>query len=381
MSSGYRVMIVAGEASGDLHAANLVRELAQKAPGTEFFGMGGAGLRAAGVEILQDCSRLAVVGLVEVLAHYREIKAALELLKREVVARRPDLLILVDYVGFNLRLAQAAKRAGIKVLFYISPQVWAWRPHRVKHIGRCIDMMAVLFPFEARFYEEHGIPVRYVGHPLLEHARPELTREQALEAFGLQAGRPIVGLLPGSRRGEIKRLLPLMLTTARLLRRSHPGVQFIMPLASTLSPADVAPYRLQEHDVRLVEGRGYDVMNVSDALITASGTATLEAALIGTPMAIVYKVAPLSYWILKRMILIEHVGLANIVAGRPVVREFIQQQARPEAIAAEVGRLLSDQAYREGMRADLAGVRAMLERPADQGSVADLALEMLEGKV
>ena len=235
-------MLVAGEASGDLHAANLVPEMSAKAPDVEFFGMGGAKMREAGVELLIDSSKLAVVGLIEVLAHYRGISAALEHLRRQLRERRPDLLILVDYVEFNLRLAETAKAEGIKVLFYISPQVWAWRPHRVKKIGERINMMAVLFPFEAEFYERHGVPVRYVGHPMLEHAKPSMARQEALAQFGLNGERPIVALLPGSRRTEIKRLLPLMLDTTEELRRRVEGVQFIMPLASSLTDEDIAPY-------------------------------------------------------------------------------------------------------------------------------------------
>lgn len=370
-------MIVAGEASGDLHAANLVKELLSKAPGTEVFGMGGAKLRGAGAELLVDSSKIAVVGLIEVLAHYREIKAVLRQLQQTLAERRPDLLILVDYVEFNLRLAETAKKLGIKVLFYVSPQVWAWRPHRVRKIGERIDMMAVLFPFEARFYEEHGIPVRYVGHPLVEHASPSMSREEALQQFGLDGERPVVGLLPGSRRGEIKRLVPLMIETAKELHRRNPDIQFVMPMASSLTSEDLAPYALDTHGIRIVEGHAYDVMANAQALITASGTATLETALIGTPMAIVYRIAPLSYAILKRLVLIEHVGLANIVAGREVVREFIQGAAKPRALADEIQRILEDRPYADSIRRGLAEVRNILKRTDDNRTVADLALEML----
>jgi lipid-A-disaccharide synthase len=379
LSFPHRVMIVAGEASGDLHAANLARELVLKAPDTQLFGMGGPKMREAGVELLVDSSRLAVVGFLEVLAHYREISAALNYLRSELSKRRPNLLILVDYVEFNLRLAAAAKRIGVKVLFYVSPQVWAWRPRRVKKIGACIDMMAVLFPFEAHFYERHGIPVRYVGHPLLDQARPQLSREEALKIFGLDPSRPIVGILPGSRRSEIKRLLPLMLDTADQLRLRHPGVQFLMPLALSLSQDDIQGYDPQAHAVKVILGQSYDVMSICDALLVASGTATLEAALIGTPMVIVYKVAPLNYWIMKHLILIEHVGLANIVAGRELVKEFIQNAAQPDILTEEVGRLIEDADYNGSIRASLAEVRAILERPDDHRTVADLALEILEG--
>ncbi len=293
-------MIVAGEASGDLHGADLVKTLTQRRPDCGFFGMGGPAMREAGVELLADASELAVVGLFEVLAHYPRIRRALRRLERTLQDRRPDLLILVDYVEFNLQLARCAKRLGIKVLFYISPQVWAWRSRRVKKIGARVDRMAVLFPFEVEIYQRHGIPVTYVGHPLVSHAQPSMGRDEVLQGFGLDALRPIVGLLPGSRRIEIKRLLPLLIDTAALLQGRIPDAQFLLPLASTLDASDVAPYLPEDRGIAVIQGHTYDVMQVCDALIAAAGTATLEAALIGTPMAIVYKVSPLSYPILIR---------------------------------------------------------------------------------
>ncbi len=379
LSTRRRVMIVAGEASGDLHAADLVKTLAQRRSDCEFFGMGGSRMREAGVELLADASELAVVGLFEVLAHYPQIRRAFHRLEQTLEGRTPDLLILVDYVEFNLRLARRAKRLGIKVLFYISPQVWAWRSHRVKKIGARVDRMAVLFPFEVEFYQRHGIPVTYVGHPLVSHARPSMSRDHALQGFGLDASRPIVGLLPGSRRSEIKRLLPLLVDTAALLQARIPNAQFLLPLASTLREPDLAPYSLEDHGIAVVNDHTYDVMQVCDALIVTAGTATLEAALIGTPMAIVYKVSPLSYPILKHLIKIEHIGLPNIVADASLVKEFIQQHAQPNAIADEIARLIEDRDYSARMREALAGVGVRLSETQGEMGIAEVANEMLDG--
>jgi lipid-A-disaccharide synthase len=335
-------------------------------------------MREAGAELIVDSSRLAVVGLSEVLVHYPAIASALKRLQQALRARRPALLILVDYVEFNLRLAKAARGAGCKVLFYISPQIWAWRSQRVKTIGARVDMMAVLFPFEVAFYERHGIPVRYVGHPLLTYARPTMSRSEAQQSFRLDPRRPVVGLLPGSRRSEIQRLLPLCIETARRLHHSHPGIQFLMPLAATLRPEDVAPYALADHGISVIDGQSYDVMQVSDALVVASGTATLEAALLGVPMAIVYKMAPLTYWVAKRLVRVPFVGLANIVAGKPIAREFIQAQARPAAVADEIERILRDPAYRNSLREELGKVRGILEQQAGDLTVAEVATMMIE---
>jgi lipid-A-disaccharide synthase len=371
-------MLVAGEASGDLHAGNLARDLHRQSPELRLIGMGGPRMAEAGVELLVDSSRLAVVGLWEVLAHYPEIAAALRTLKRSLASERPALLILVDYVEFNLRLAKAAKALGIPVLFYVSPQVWAWRQGRVRKIGKRVDMMAVLFPFEVPFYERWSIPVRYVGHPLLEHVRVERGRDAARRDFGLDLDRPLIGLLPGSRRGELRRLLPLLVQTAQGLHRQRPELQFVLPLAGTLTHADLDELQLDLSLIHIVDGHSYDVMNACDALAVASGTATLEAALIGTPMTIIYKVAPLTYWLVRRMLTIEHVGLANIVVGRAVARELIQHEAKPEALAEELLRLLEDTDYRSKVRAGLGEVRARLEgSDTPVTDLSTLALSML----
>lgn len=371
------VLLVAGEASGDMHAANLARALRALRPDVRLSGMGGEAQRAAGVEIVVDNRDLAVVGIVEVLRHYPQIRRALKTLERRLASRRPQLLILVDYVEFNLKLAETAKRLHIPVLFYVSPQVWAWREHRVRRIGRLVDMMAVIFPFEVEFYERHGIPVRYVGNPLVGHVRPTRSKPECYAAFGLDASRPVLGLLPGSRRSEVSRLLPLFAATAARLAQARPDLQFVLPVAPGLDIDWVRTLLPPSPPIHLAEGVSYDAMQLCAVILTASGTATLETALMDIPMALAYRVAPLTYAILSRLIRVPDIGLVNIVAGRRIVQEFVQQAATPEAIAAELIRLLDDRAYREAQQAGLREVRERLGD--DQGSqrVAALAAEML----
>lgn len=373
-------MLVAGEASGDLHAANLVKALRELRPEVRCYGMGAGRMRAAGVDILVDSGRLAVVGIVEVLAHYREIKAALRKLQDIIETRRPDLLILIDYPEFNLRLAATAKKAGVKVLYYVSPQVWAWRPGRVKKIGGLVDMMAVVFAFEVPFYEKANVPVRFVGHPLADEASPTMSRGEALDRFGLKSDAKIIGLFPGSRRSEIARLMPALLETARLLRDRFPAAQFVLPVAPGLDRSMIESYVDDSAPpINILENQSiYDVTLVCDAIITASGTATLQIALMGTPMVIIYKVSWLSYWIARRLVTVKHIGLANIVAGKAIVREFVQNDVQPKSISDEIERLLTDQAYAENMRRELGGIVKTLGEGGGSRKTAQLALEIID---
>ena len=371
-------MIVAGEASGDLHGSRLVQEALRLDPELKFFGIGGSQMRDVGVDTLVDSREMAVVGLVEVLAHFDVIYRAFTTLRKIIRTEPPDLLILIDYPDFNLRLAKVAKRAGVKVLYYISPQVWAWRVGRVKKIARLVDRMAVVFPFEVPFYEREGVPVMFVGHPLVDTVRPTMERPTAQACFGLDLERTTVGLFPGSRRSEIKELLPTILDSAKLLKERFAALQFILPLASSLEQADIAPYLDGcGLDIQVVSGQGYDVMQVCDAIITVSGTVTLEIALMGVPMVIIYRVSPLTYQIGKRLIKVDHIGICNIVAGERVVQELIQHEAEPEKIAAEIGRILTDKEYATVMITKLRGVREKLGSGGASQRVARLALEIL----
>lgn len=375
-----RIMISAGEASGDMHAANVANALRRHDPQLEFYGMGGAQMQDAGVELLVDCSDIAVMGIVEVLLKYRSIMAALKILKASLTENPPDLLILVDYQEFNNKLADHAKSLGVKVLFYIGPQVWAWRQHRVHQIGKRVDMMAVILPFEEAFYRDANVPVRFVGNPLADEVKPNKDKARCMREYGLDGERTVIGLLPGSRRSEIKRILPLQLAAADLLQRDKPELQFVIPIARSLSSelfqAELNKYRHLQ--VRLVDDLSYNVMQCCDAIIAASGTATLEIALMGIPNCITYKIAHLSYAILKQMVHIEHIGLVNIVAGKGIVKEFLQYQAKPGAIAAEIQRILDDADYRNTMQAELKQVREKLGKPGGVENMAELVLEMLE---
>ncbi|HBG06926.1 MAG: lipid-A-disaccharide synthase [Geobacteraceae bacterium GWC2_58_44] len=371
-------MIVAGEASGDMYGATLAAELRALSPDTRFFGMGGGCMRQAGVETLVDANEMAVMGIVEVVGHLPVILKNFNILKKRLLSDPPSLLILIDYPDFNLRLAKVAKRAGVPVLYFISPQVWAWRSGRVKGIGEVIDMMAVLFPFEVPFYQKAGIPVSFVGHPLLDMVRPSMGKAEALLSFGLDPERQTVGLFPGSRKSEIAKLLPDILEAAKLLKAQLPGLQFLLPLASSLRQEDIAS-ELQRSglDVTIVSGRNHDVMVACDAAISVSGTVTMELALVGIPMVIVYRVSGLTYQIGKRVIKVPHIGICNIVAEKGVAKELIQHEVTPEAIAREIGALLTDGRYAESMREEFARVRVKLGSGGALGRLAGVASNMM----
>jgi lipid-A-disaccharide synthase len=373
------VMIVAGEASGDQHAARLVRRLRARSPGIAFHGMGGRALREAGVELLVDSTELAVVGVVEVLRHYPRLKAALERLRQTLRERRPDLLVLVDYPDFNLRLARTAKALGIPVLYYVSPQVWAWRRGRVETIARLVDHMAVIFPFEVEIYRAAGVPVTFTGHPLAETVRPDRDAADTLRRWGLEPGRRTVALLPGSRRSEIRRLLVPALEAARRLHRRDPSLQFILPLAPGLDEAALAPW-LADRGLPLALAREDTVNAVaaSAAALTASGTATLVVGLLGTPLVIYYKVAWPTY-LLGRLLVrgVRHIGMVNVLAGRAIAPEFIQHEARPERLADALWELLERPEAAATMRRELADLRGLLQRPPSGPDVEDIALELL----
>ena len=375
---GQTVVIVAGEASGDMHASRLARELLKLNPELKLEGMGGQNMRRAGVDILVDNAELAVVGLVEVLANYRTIKAALDKLKQHVKQARPDLLILVDYQELNQKLAAFAKSIGIKVLFYIGPQVWAWRPKRVYKMGQIVDQMAVIFPFEVDLYQHANVPVEFTGHPLVDEVVNDKTPAQARELLDL-GQQTTVGMFPGSRKGEVKRLMPIMLKTAKILQAKNPGIQFVLPLAESLDEAILDPYlyEIMDLNINVVRGQAYDVMQACDAIITASGTATLEIALMGIPMTIIYRVSPISYNILRFIVKLDYIGLANIVAGKSIVQEFLQGKAKPKLIAAEIQRILNDSDYNTTIRNELSQVRNKLGDKSGSVHIAQLAYDML----
>lgn len=373
-----QIFFSAGEASGDQHAAAMFLELQQQHANIVATGMGGVKMRQAGIELLVDSSNMGVIGVFEVIKQYPKIRRVLKYLQQNLLESAPDLLICVDYKEFNLKLAQFAKQHGIKVLFYVSPQVWAWRPKRVLTYGQAIDMMAVIFPFETAYYTAENIPVRYVGHPSIDSVQPKFSKSMALQKFQLNPKQPIIGLLPGSRQNEIKRLLPVMLQAATLIQVQNPTVQFLLAQADSIHEQDLTPYLSQyKLNLQVIKHLPYDVIQVCNAVMTTSGTITLETALLKIPMVIIYKVAPLTYWLGKCLIQIKMIGLPNIIVGKKIVPELIQHAANSTALATAIQSLLADKAYAETMCDELSQVKQQLGAGGGSKNMATLALEML----
>jgi len=372
------ILFSAGESSGDRHAANMFLELRAQRPNIRGIGMGGTKMAEAGIEIRYDSGGIGVIGVIEVLKHYGEIRKALKLMQQLVLTERPDLLVCVDYKEFNLKLARFAKQLGIKVLFYVSPQVWAWRPGRVKTYGKAIDMMAVIFPFETAFYDAERVPVRYVGHPSVDKVHANHSRSKNCIRFGLDEHKPIIGLLPGSRANEIKRLLPVMLVAAEQLHIELPDTQFILPQADSISDALLHTYLSSSAcRISVIKNQPYDVMQCCDVIMTTSGTATIEVALMAIPMVITYKLAAITYWLGRWLVNTPFIGLPNIVLGKLAIKELIQQAATSENIIAEVKRILLDKPYADAMHENLFLVKKQLGQGGGSKNMANLALEML----
>ncbi len=336
------IVVIVGEASGDAHAARMIVELKQLAPNIKVSGIGGDNMRAAGVNIDVDFSELAVMGLIEVLKRYRQIKKIFNNTVAKLKADPPDLLVLVDYPGFNLKLAKQAKKLGIPVLYYISPKVWAWRAGRVKTIKRVVNHMAVLFPFEVPIYEAAGVPVSCVGHPLVDAVKKTLSLEHAKIKLGLDPEHRVLGLFPGSRRSEVEALLPIMIKAAERVHLHHYDVSVVLPLASGLDPEIVKPIlKRSKLTIKVVASDFYELTSACDAIVAASGTVTLEIALLAIPHFITYRVSPMSYRILSRLVRIPYVGLCNIVTGKPLITEILQDDVTAERLEHELSQMLT----------------------------------------
>ncbi len=372
------VVIVAGEASADLHGSNLVTAMKRLNPGIEFWGIGGEKMAQAGVRILFPSSDMAVVGLTEVFSKLRTIFSALKKLKSILKNERPDLLILIDYPDFNIHIAGTAKRFKVPVLYYISPQVWAWRRGRIRKIARRVDRMAVILPFEKDIYQGKPIAVDYVGHPLLDECPRDMIENRVSLKMGMDQGHPVVGLLPGSRKEEIRNLLPVMVDAAGNLKRRYPDLQCVLPLAPGIEQAFVQPF-IDNSDVRitLFQGDIYKVFNICDVALVTSGTATLETAIMGVPMVIVYRVSPVSYWIGRMVIKVSNIGLVNLVAEEEVVPELIQADVTADRLAQEAVTILDDTEVREEMKKKLGLVREKLGKGGASEKTAGMALEMM----
>jgi lipid-A-disaccharide synthase len=330
------------------------------------------------MKLLYPSQSLSVVGITEVFFKLRAILKALRGLKKSIDRERPDLVILIDFPDFNLRLAKIAHRRGIPILYYVSPQVWAWRPKRIRLIARLVKKMIVLFPFEVPLYEAAGVDVEWVGHPLLDTVRPTLPKEKALQQLGLDPRRRTIGLLPGSRMHEIERLLPPLLASAHILQEEIPDLQFVIPLAPGI-PETILLSRMKNISVpvKVVEGFTYDVMNLSELLIAASGTATLEGAILGKPMIIIYKVSLPSSWIARGLIRVDHIGLVNLVAEKEIAPELIQKDVNPQRIADEAFRILRDPILSRKMTESMGEVRQKLGEPGAAQRAARIVTSLL----
>jgi lipid-A-disaccharide synthase len=342
-----KLMIVAGEPSGDAHAAALARALREAAPGEtfEFFGATGLQMREAGVESVVEAETLAIIGLVEEIKALPKFWAAFKKLRAAAVERQPDAVILVDWPDFNLRLATSLRRRGFRVIYYISPQLWAWRSYRLRNIRRDVDLLLSILPFEKDWYAERGVHhVEYVGNPLAGEVAARFGRAEVCRRNKLDKARPLVALLPGSRRHEIRHILPPMLDAAELMLKSRPELQFIVPVANNRRTEEIAHLmaghpRLRPR-IHMTQGETREVVAAADVAAVASGTATLETALLNTPLAVVYKTGPVSYHLLRPLINVEHFGLVNLVAGERVAKELIQRDFTGATLANELLRLL-----------------------------------------
>lgn len=371
------MLIVAGEASADLHGARLVREMKAREPGLTFSGIGGKEMEDAGVKILVPSSEMAVVGLTEVFPRLWTIAKAFFTLRAALKAHRLALLILIDYPEFNIPLARSAKRCHVPVLYYICPQIWAWRSGRIKKLAERTDRMAVILPFEEDFYRRRGIAVDYVGHPLMDGLPSRIERGEVLREKGLERAKPILGLLPGSRKEEVRGLLPVMLKAAEIVLSHHPEMKCVLPIASTIPPSLVESLlRPSLVDVTVTRGEIYRTLAACDLALVASGTASLETAIMEIPMIVVYRMSPLSYWTATKVVHVPHIALANLVAGTQIVPEVIQHELTPERLAGEALAVLEDGGRRENMVQELRAVKERLGIGASR-KTADIALEMI----
>ena len=366
-----RVLISAGEASGDLYAAGLVEALRRRNPDLEFFGCAGPRMQQAGVRALVDSRSLAVVGLAEVVTHIPRIYGEFRKLKAAAAAEKPELAILTDSPDFHLRLARQLKKSKIPVIYLVAPQVWAWRKGRLPLMRRTIDRLLCIFPFEPDFFGPTGIDAVYIGHPLTRLVKPSAGREELRRRFGVPTGVPLVALLPGSRQGEAARHLPVLLETVQKIRSAQDQARFILAVpGGTVPPEATFRERISQQSIQLLEGQTWDVLACADLALAASGTVTIEASLLGTPLIAFYRVSKLTWWMGRRLVNVPFYSMVNLVAGRRIVPELIQAEMTAASLAREALRLLGDEAARDNMRRELGVVAQKLSGPEDPMEVA-----------
>ena len=372
-----KVMICAGEASGDLHGASVAGALKSMHPEIELFGMGGANMRASGVDIVYDFADIGVMGFVEIIRNLPMFFRLRKFLSRIMDEQRPDVLVLIDYGGFHMAMAQAAKKKNIPVVYYICPKAWIWGKWRAKAIAGWVTKIAAIFPFEADIYRKAGASVEFVGHPLVDIVRPAMDREAAYRHFGADPNRPLLLLLPGSRYQEVSSLLDLMLAAARKVMEQLPDCQFYLPVASTIPMERIeSVVQASGVPVKYTRNSTYDLMQIADCAIAASGTVTLEAALMGLPSVIIYRVKTATYWLVRAVADVSHVGLPNIVVGRRILPELIQDDVTAENVSREALRFITDPAAKAQVKADLQEVRIKLGEPGAVRRVAQIVLDV-----
>lgn len=371
-----RILLSCGEASGDLYAGALVEALRRQEPDIDVFGLGGERFAAAGGRLIEDFHGLSVTGLTEALS---VIPRSLRTIRKLVDAARqqkPHALVLVDYPDFNFRLMARIKRLGVPVVYYISPQLWAWRAGRIKIMKRRVDRVLPIFPFEEAIYQREGMDVRFVGHPLVDLAAPKFTRDEFLRKLNLDPAKPVIALLPGSRTNELDRLAPVMAAAVPLIAREVAGAQFVVARAPNLHDRLFDVFGLPGVTLRIVDQQADDVLNACDAAVTASGTATVQTALHDKPMVVLYKLSPMTYRLGKPLALVDMYAMVNLIADRRIVVELIQDACTPDAVARETVRILNDREYRERMIGAIADVRAKLGGAGASDRAAAAILEV-----
>ena len=374
MQQAKKIVIIAGEESGDLHAATFVRQLLASNPNLQLSGIGGRHMENAGVHLIRDLARFGVTGLTEVLRHVRVIHRAFKDIKAHLIANKPDLLILVDYPGFNLRLAKFAKKTlGIRIIYYISPQIWAWKAGRINTIRDCIDQMAVILPFEKKIYEDAGVPVAFVGHPLADKILPCNNKDAARERLGLPKDKRLIALLPGSRLHEIEQHMPVLQKSAQLLCRQFNDLHFVIPVAGTINPALISSYfKDASIPYTLIPGQVIDTVACSDCAVVASGTASLECALLEKPMCIIYKASMLTYMATFKFIKVKYLGLCNLLQNEMIVPELLQYDCNPVELTRIVIDLLTDDAVSQRMQTRLQQLKLSLSATQADYSISTL---------
>lgn len=374
MQKAKRIVIIAGEESGDIHASHLIRQLKAAYPDISVSGIGGKHMQEAGAELISDLARFGVTGFTEVIRHLSVIRRAFKAIKKHLNEQKPDLLILVDYPGFNLRLAKYAKRVlGLKIVYYISPQIWAWKAKRIHLIKKCIDVMAVILPFEKEIYKRAHVPVSFVGHPLVEKITAVSNTASQRRALNLPLDARIFALLPGSRDHEIERHMPILRDTAKLLHQQSPDLQFIIPIASTINTKKVAQYFSKSTlPVTFVQEQALSCMAAADFVIVASGTASLECALLEKPMCIIYKSSFLTYVLAAKLIKVKFLGLCNLLSNKMIVPEFLQYDCNPGELHKYITQFLNDKMQQEHMLERLATLKDSLSEEKSDGSLFSL---------